>query len=247
MKDIDFERLKSNNYVRVAKPNTDYWVDFSRAKLYSDYIDKFGYLFNIILYPKTDNNTDFYVIPFFQLRDLFKDEFLAKDKTRKDGSRRWVVTVKDHKFKVSNCSISIDVKPYFSYISQATFPNFLTISDKDIEAYDQEISGFEGGKKSKLINFYERVPKLRADAIRIHGVICKGCKFDFYKIYGPHGENYIEVHHLVPLSSLVEVTLINPKTDMTVLCANCHRMIHRNKKSCLSLPQLKKIIKQAKL
>jgi 5-methylcytosine-specific restriction protein A len=116
-------------------------------------------------------------------------------------------------------------------------------SKKDIEALsDEETMTFsEGTKGKKLVNFLERNPKLRAEAILIHGTICKICSFDFTKKYGPHGKDFIEVHHLVPLHSLNEATLINPKTDMTVLCANCHRMIHRKKDEPLSVEELKKL------
>ncbi|MEO5325233.1 HNH endonuclease [Mesorhizobium sp. CC13] len=45
---------------------------------------------------------------------------------------------------------------------------------------------------------------------------------------GPHGEGFIEVHHLQPLHTLVD----GGKTrlgDLVLVCSNCHRMIHRQK------------------
>jgi predicted HNH restriction endonuclease len=120
------------------------------------------------------------------------------------------------------------------------------ISADDVSAIKDEdnIEGVEGAKKTKLVNVYERIPALRAKAIQIHGLKCEVCKFNFYEKYGLHGKDFIEVHHLKPLHSLVDPALINPATDMTVLCANCHRMIHRKKDAPLTIEQLKELWKK---
>lgn len=94
---------------------------------------------------------------------------------------------------------------------------------------------------------YERSPILRKRAIQIHGTTCMACEFNFYKFYGARGKDYIEVHHLIPLSTLEEEFEINPVTDMAVVCSNCHRMIHRDKNDILSIDELKEIINQNRL
>ncbi|GHO52883.1 HNH endonuclease [Ktedonobacter robiniae] len=104
------------------------------------------------------------------------------------------------------------------------------------------IEGYEGGKKQRYVNIYERDATLRKQAVKIHGTICKGCDFDFEFYYGPRGAGYIEVHHLRPISSLGGSVTINPKTDMTVLCSNCHRMVHRYPDSILSLEELRGLV-----
>ena len=103
----------------------------------------------------------------------------------------------------------------------------------------------EGEKKYRYTSFYERDPKLRAEAVRFHGkdgVRCKVCGFDFEATYGSRGEGFIEVHHLKPVSSLGESTEVNPQTDMVLVCPNCHRMIHRKKDEILTINQLKKLL-----
>lgn len=75
----------------------------------------------------------------------------------------------------------------------------------------------------------ERNKKLAAQAKKFHGCKCKACGFDFEKQYGDLGKGFIEAHHLTPLSLLKGQKLtLSPKMDFTVLCANCHRMIHRS-------------------
>lgn len=95
---------------------------------------------------------------------------------------------------------------------------------------------------------YERDPRNRAAAIQIHGYKCMACGFDFKDVYGEElGKNFIEVHHIVPLSSRDEEIIVNPETDMVCLCANCHRMIHRRKNAIITLEELKQIIQEQKL
>ncbi|MBK8187851.1 MAG: HNH endonuclease [Cellvibrio sp.] len=113
----------------------------------------------------------------------------------------------------------------------------------DLNSQLHEENFEEGGKKAKLVSYYERNSALRVAAIKIHGTTCKACGFNFFKTYGEIGMNYIEVHHIVPISNFIEVTSVNPKTDLVVLCSNCHRMVHRNKENPLSIEQLQKLLK----
>jgi len=74
----------------------------------------------------------------------------------------------------------------------------------------------------------ERNRKLAEKAKKIHGYICQACGFDFEVKYGDIGKNFIEAHHLTPLSLLKGKKIaLDPKKDFSVLCSNCHRMIHK--------------------
>jgi 5-methylcytosine-specific restriction protein A len=74
----------------------------------------------------------------------------------------------------------------------------------------------------------ERNAHLSRKAKNIHGFICQACGFNFEEVYGVLGEHYIEAHHLVPICALKgKVVRLDPRRDFAVLCANCHRMIHR--------------------
>lgn len=112
----------------------------------------------------------------------------------------------------------------------------------DLEAIAAE-DCVEGGMSSKFVNYFERNPKLRAAAIQIHGTTCMACQFNFAKKYGDRGEDFIEVHHLKPVSGNLDRIQVNPHTDLVVVCSNCHRMIHRRKSNILSLQDLRKLIR----
>ncbi len=85
----------------------------------------------------------------------------------------------------------------------------------------------EGGVKQVIINKYERNPVNRELCLIANGYSCKVCGFNFQKTYGQLGTDYIEVHHIVPVSKMKEEYVINPAKDLIPLCANCHAMIHR--------------------
>lgn len=88
--------------------------------------------------------------------------------------------------------------------------------------------GVEDRRKYQLHRRIERNRNLARQAKKFHGFRCKVCGFDFAKRYGAIASEYIEAHHLTPLSELPvdRPTSLDPRTDFTVLCANCHRVAH---------------------
>ncbi len=123
-----------------------------------------------------------------------------------------------------------------------------TTVESDLDSIQAEFSKenyyVEGGIKPSYTTRYERDLKLRVEAIKIHGTKCQVCGFDFEAVYGSHGRGFIEVHHKVPVSSLEEKTRIDPRTDMAVVCSNCHRMIHRKRDHVLSLREIGDLIEE---
>lgn len=111
--------------------------------------------------------------------------------------------------------------------------------------YNEE-NNTEGKVKYYYGKKYERNPENRRKAIEYHGTKCKICNFDFEKVYGKRGRGYIEIHHIKPLSSLESETKIDPKTDLIPVCANCHRMIHREKDNVLSIEEMRWLIEKNK-
>lgn len=99
----------------------------------------------------------------------------------------------------------------------------------------------EGGRRVYVSGRAERDPSLRAAAIKIHGTFCCVCGFDYELVYGDWGAGFAEVHHLVALGGAESaVRATNPDTDLAVVCANCHRMLHRRRNSVLSVEELRK-------
>lgn len=95
---------------------------------------------------------------------------------------------------------------------------------------EHEIIEFEDTTKKRKHERIERNQSLIAKVKQHHGYKCQICSFEFEKVYGEIGHKYIEAHHLVPLSQLKNQKVpLDPKADFAVLCANCHRIVHRLK------------------
>jgi len=96
---------------------------------------------------------------------------------------------------------------------------------------------YEGKQITVRVNRYERdrtakqdmIDAYRSEIVPKNGYKCQVCGFDFEDTYGDLGRNFIEAHHLTPLSEIKENHEVNPATDMIPLCANCHAMIHKMK------------------
>ncbi len=98
---------------------------------------------------------------------------------------------------------------------------------------------YADGKETKVYTTrYERNPKNRERAIEHHGRRCFVCDFHFEESYGEIGKGFIEVHHNKPVSTYEGELFIDPVQDMTCLCSNCHRMIHRKRNDTLSVEEL---------
>lgn len=68
---------------------------------------------------------------------------------------------------------------------------------------------------------------------------CEGCGFSFQDTYGLE---YIEAHHIEQMASL-EGERQTSISDLVMLCANCHRIVH-TRTPPLSLEELRAIIKR---
>lgn len=69
---------------------------------------------------------------------------------------------------------------------------------------------------------------------------CQVCGFDFYSSYGEIGQDYIECHHILPISKL-RGEIKTKVSDIALVCSNCHRMLHR-KRPWLKMSELKDLI-----
>ncbi len=105
-------------------------------------------------------------------------------------------------------------------------------------------SAWEGGFKVAFRRHCRREKRLRREKIRTvllqnNGRLqCEvpGCGFDFFMIYGDLGREFAHVHHKNPLS-FREGPSKTALSDLAIVCANCHAMIHRGKK-CRNLEDL---------
>ncbi|WP_233884581.1 HNH endonuclease [Paraburkholderia flagellata] len=110
--------------------------------------------------------------------------------------------------------------------------DFQPVSRPEIERYS------EGKSRLVTVKTYDRSPAARQACIAHHGYKCAVCGFCFEETYGALGAGYIEVHHLNQVADIDEEHLIDPITDLRPVCANCHRMLHKQRPP-LSIDELR--------
>lgn len=108
---------------------------------------------------------------------------------------------------------------------------------------DTETEFLEGGIQEVTLELRRRNQLLRRQATARYGYRCQICGFSFEEFYGELGKGYIEVHHLIPLSDR-ETEGSTGIEDVTVVCANCHRVLHRNGKNPIPLDHLREVVRQ---
>ena len=109
---------------------------------------------------------------------------------------------------------------------------------------DLDIEYPEGKVAERKHKFRERNSKVvqlaKENFKNKHGrLFCQACEFDFEKEYGQIGVDFIEAHHTIPVSEMKN----GHKTkieDFVMLCANCHRMIHK-KRPWIRMEELKEL------
>lgn len=88
------------------------------------------------------------------------------------------------------------------------------------------------------------IKKKKKEVLHLTGKLaCEVCGFDFYRVYGELGSGFAECHHTKPISKLLPGEKTRT-TDLAIVCANCHRMLHRG---CewYSVAKLKSILEKS--
>jgi hypothetical protein len=103
----------------------------------------------------------------------------------------------------------------------------------------------EGAVKRRLHLVRERsqvvVARAKGLALRRDPMLrCEICGFSFAESFGDLGSEFIEAHHKVPLAKL-EPGSKTKVEDLAMVCANCHRMLHRGQKMP-TIDQLRAIV-----
>ena len=101
------------------------------------------------------------------------------------------------------------------------------------EELDDDVEATEGRILTRIHQKRERsvklVKKKKLQVLKKTGKLeCEVCGFNYEKAYGKHGYGFAECHHTKPVSEIMD----GDKTklfDLAIVCANCHRMIHKSK------------------
>ncbi len=105
-------------------------------------------------------------------------------------------------------------------------------------------------RRHREVEYRSRDCTIVKDKKEESGYTCECCGFNFCETYGKLGKEYIECHHIKPLADYSKKGEKTEWGDLAVLCANCHRMIHRllrnktYKDYSLSMDDLRDVMKK---
>ena len=177
----------------------------------------------------------------FELHKTDTNEvFWRYSPTKRDGKNE----VRKNKFETMYGSLQTSVSLPSGDISLDDFLRDLlnladfrkTADDLSAAVDEKENDVFpEGRRIERLHKARERSSRLVALAKEKHSeangghLPCEVCGFDFAEKYGDRGTHFIEAHHKVPLKKLDKLKSTKTRVkDLAMVCANCHRMLHRN-------------------
>lgn len=119
-------------------------------------------------------------------------------------------------------------------------PNFREVLS-NIPNHEGYLEGDKLFRRHKSHERSTRLVKEKKATILMHlgRLECEVCQFDFAVRYSERGKYFTECHHIVPLSMLA-FTHRTKLSDLAIICANCHRMLHR--RPMMTLEQLRAIL-----
>jgi 5-methylcytosine-specific restriction protein A len=126
-----------------------------------------------------------------------------------------------------------DVEPQAELEDEFNIPAQATVIETRKYAYHRKV---------------ERNRTAAKQAKKFHGTRCQACDLKFVERYGAIGQDFIEAHHLRPIATLEEGVAVtyDVAADFAVLCANCHRMIHKSADPS-NLAQFRALVQSSKL
>jgi hypothetical protein len=155
---------------------------------------------------------------------------------------------RDHELFIKAAAKAKTISPFKNSFSEGAVKHIETLlraklprpayfehrSDTPPELLDMPQVGTEGHRRLVSHFCIERdrglVEQKKREVLGAKGrLACEVCKFDF-SVYMNLGEEFCEVHHLSPLSK-TKAEVHTSLSDLAVVCANCHRMIHRGGQS----------------
>lgn len=182
---------------------------------------------NLIIY-RTRNQDgeprDHYVVPYALFQTLVTDATVAEAKVK--SSRRWNLTLKQDRLRVTHGVGSEDIATYYSapLLLEGDIRVTPAATTRELVTF-QAMEALEGLAREYRVVSRARSAVLRATALKASGGICEACRVDFSTLLGGLGARALQVHHKNQLAQ-AESEIVTRLEDLAVLCANCHSLVH---------------------
>jgi len=122
------------------------------------------------------------------------------------------------------------------------------LTDEDVAGIEKNAparyageSDIEGTKTEVILLKTKRSRRLRDSAFKAADGVCCVCGRDFSKLLGGQGVRVLQVHHCEQLAARDEPS-VTKVTDLAVVCANCHLLLHLDADQALSVDELRRML-----
>jgi predicted HNH restriction endonuclease len=164
-----------------------------------------------------------------------KQELLALD-----GAASWLRTQASGVRLPANIAAAIE-----SLVISNPRRSAAVVEGKRIPSKDGIVEAAEGSLLLRKHFARERsralVESKRSEAMDKHGKLaCEICNIDLTALYGSWGTGAIECHHTKPVASLPPGYKTH-LSDLVLICANCHRVLHKGNYTVASLQSLLRV------
>jgi hypothetical protein len=182
---------------------------------------------NLVVYrTKSGEHRDHHAIPYEVIAPMLVPESL---RLQKNGTYRWNCTLANDQLHVSHRQGYEPVEKYLAGTllvePQSSEPGRdITVGKVNIRTRSYE-GIVEGIAHESIVLSRTRSATLRREALRLSCGVCEGCGVDFSLVLNGRGLRALQVHHKKQLS-LRETPEATSLTDLAVVCANCHAIIH---------------------
>jgi hypothetical protein len=231
--------LSKQHYIRKAKAGTNYWFDFAYSKVIK-YKKSFGYNFCMVIYD-SETEDDAYIMPYGNVEGFFSKDALEENRAR------WIGNIKNNEIHLSRGK-TMSVSAYYNAFDLLDVEDGSILPKKLAESpvlyvVDEKIDKSDLIAKIKAFNeqFRQIVPHKQrvvseqiarpgaiTDHLKIlHDNTCQICNEKGF--VQANGTPYVEAHHIIALHKLLPGSYCSD--NIIVVCANCHRKLHRAKVS----------------
>ena len=181
------QELEKSNYVRIASPDTNYWVDFRLSKV-KDYESRFGENFNLIIIGDENIEGDFYTIPYWLVKPIFTEQQLYTT-----PRQRWIASINFHQLNVRKNHQTIDVGQYYGVLDQSS------LDDEEISEISEQQADYAIENRKIEIKARQKQSLFRARVLRNFGHHC--CLSDTIE------ENLLIASHIIPWAERIQTRL----------------------------------------
>jgi hypothetical protein len=133
-------------------------------------------------------------------------------------------------------------------IGRPPIVTLVPLSREDVDAVEDALTrcfadaaDLEGTKTEALQLRTKRSRKLRDLALQAANNICCVCRRDYSKVLAGRGVRVLQVHHRQQLSAR-KAPAITKLSNLAVVCANCHLLLHLDPRKALRVEELREML-----